>query len=148
MTVGTVVLFLGIAKKWFHIMNRKRHGLTRFITLYLVAFVIIHIPFPLLLLSGKQYYSVDLVQNMYRSSTIFILLYHLVETFIMMAFLFLDTWYWKLVPFVISFVGQSILANRNILIFQDGWNLFYTLLIYTLSISVCVILEKYTLKPR
>lgn len=148
MTAGTVVLFLTIAKNWFPIMNRERHGLPRFITLYFVAVVIIHLPFPLLLLFGKQYYGMDLAQNLYRSSIIFILFYHLVESFIIVALLFLNRWYWTLVPFVISFLGQSVLANKGILIFQDGWNLFYTLVIYTMSITVCILLEKYTLKPR
>lgn len=148
MTAGAVVLFLVIIKKWFSIMNRERYGLPRFITLYFVACVIIHIPFPLLLLLGKQYYAVDLTQNLYRSSIIFILLYHLVETFIVVAFSYLNRWYWKLVPFVMSFLGQSTLANKGILIFQNGWNLFYTILIYAVSITVCILMEKYTLKPR
>ena len=147
MTAGAVILFLAFSKKWFVIMNQRRYGLQRFITLYFVAFVIIHIPFPLLLLFGKQYYDVDLAENLYLSSTTFIFFYHLAETFIIVAFSYLNRWYWKLAPFVISFVGQVILTIRGILIFQDGWNLFYTLLVYTLSITICILIEKYTLKP-
>lgn len=59
-------------KKWFPMMNKNRHGLSRFITLYLAAVVIIHLPLPLLLLYGKQYYHVAYAEDMYRSSTIFI----------------------------------------------------------------------------
>lgn len=148
MTGGGVFIVLSITKKWFQVMNQKRYGLPRFITLYFVALVIIHIPFPILLLAGKQYYSMALTNNLYRSSIIFILTYHIVETFIVVAFSYSSRWYWKLAPFIISFLGQITLAHWGILIFQDGWNLFYTLLIYALSITVCILLEKYTLKPR
>lgn len=148
MTAVAVVLFLAIVKKWFIIMNRERHGLPRFITFYLVFFVVIHISFPLLLLLGKQHYSVDFAQNMYRSSTLFILLYHLIETFLVTMLLLLDTWYGKMVPFVISFAGQASLANSNILIFEDGWKLFYTILVYAISITICILIEKYTLRPQ
>jgi hypothetical protein len=148
MTAIAVVLYLAITKKWFSLLNQKRYGLIRFLTLYFAAFVIIHLPFPLLLLSGKQFYYVDLAQNLYRSSTVFILFYHLVETFIVIAFSYFKNWYWKLVPFISSFLGQIILVNRGILVFQDGWNLFYNLLIYVISITICILLEKHTLKPR
>ena len=148
MTAVTVVLFLTIAKKWFSIINRERHGISRFITLYLVAVVIIHISFPLLLLLDKQYYSVHLTENLYRSSIIFILSYHLIETFIIVIFSYFDTRYWKAVPFVISSLGQTFLASRGILIFKDEWNLFYTIIIYAISITVIILVEKHTLKPR
>jgi hypothetical protein len=148
MTAGAVILYLAIIKKWFPLMNQKRHGLPRFITLYFAALVIIHLPFLLLLLFGKQYYDVNFAQNLYRSSTIFILFYHLVEAFIIVAFSFLNTWYWKCMPFFISFSGQSLLANKGILIFLDGWNLFYTLLIYAIVITIYILLEKYTLRPK
>lgn len=148
MTGAAVFLVLAILKTWFPIMNQKRHGFPRFITLYFVSLVIIHIPFPLLLLLDKQYYSMDLTENLYRSSIIFILSYHLIEAFILVAFLYLNTWYFKLLPFIISFAGQSVLVTRGILIFQDEWNLFYTILIYAIAITICILVEKYTLKPR
>jgi hypothetical protein len=148
MTACTVALFLVISKKWFSILRQERQGIFRFITLYLAAFVIIHLPMPLLLLWGKQFYNVELTQNLYLSSTIFIFLYQLAETFIMMIFIFLNNWYGKLVPFLIAIVGQSILASRNILIFQGGGNLLYTILAYTVSITICILMEKYTLRPK
>jgi hypothetical protein len=148
MTAGAVILFLVIAKKWFSIINRKRYGFPRFITLYLAAVVIIHLPFPLLLLLGKQHYSVNLTDNLYRSSIIFILSYHLAEAFIIVAFSYLNTWYWKWMPLIISSAGQIILANKGILIFQGGWSLLYTILICALCVTTCILLEKYTLKPR
>jgi len=148
MTGTAVFLVLTIAQKWFSIMNQKRHGLPRFITLYFVSLVIIHISFPVLLLLDKQYYGMALTQNLYRSSIIFILSYHLLEALIVVGFSYLNKWYWKLIPFVISFLGQSILANRGILIFRDGWTLFYTIFIYAISITVCMLVEKYTLQPQ
>lgn len=145
MTASAVFIYLVITKNWFQVLNRERHGLPRFITLYFAVFVIIHFPIPLLLLLGKQYYSVRLVENMFRSSTIFILVYQLVETFMVMAFLSQNSWYWKLAPLVIAFAGQSILVKMHILIFQDEWNLLYTIFIYTISLAICSLMERYTL---
>lgn len=147
MTAVALVIFLVISKKWFPIMNEKRHGLPRLITLYFAAFVIIHLPIPLLLLCGKQYYSVSFAQDMYRSSTIFILFYHMAETGVIMLFFFLEKWFWKLAPYVISLAGQIFLASRNILIIQDDWRLVYSLLFYAITLTLTLLMEKYTLLP-
>lgn len=147
MTAVTLVTYLMIAKKWFPMMNKNRHGLSRFITLYLAAVVIIHLPLPLLLLYGKQYYHVAYAEDMYRSSTIFILFYHMAEAWVVMHCFFLKKWFWKLVPYVISLGGQIFLASRNILIIQDDWRLIYSLLIYTGTLTICLLMERYTLRP-
>ena len=147
MTAVTLVIYLTIAKKWFPIMNAKRHGLPRFITLYLAAVVVIHLPIPLLLLYGKQYYNGAFAQDFYRSSTIFILFYQMAETWVVMYFFFLKKWFWKLVPYVISLGGQAFLTSRNILIIQDGWNLVYSLLLYAGTLTICLLMERYTLRP-
>lgn len=147
MTAATLGLFLLIAKAWFPLMNVRRYGLIRFVTLFFAAFVIIHLPIPLLLLYGKQYYSATLAEDMYRSSTIFILVYNLMETAVAMFFLFLDKWFWKLAPFVISFAGHLYLAAKNIVVVQVGWRLEYTLLIYAVTLAGCLFMEKYALRP-
>lgn len=149
MTAIVIFLFQVISKTWFVIMNQKRHGLPRLITFFFVAFVIIHVPLPLLLIFGKQYYIVGLTENLYRSSAIFILFFHLVESFLLVFFVcILKKWYWKLAPFIIAFAIESTLAIMNILIFHDGWNLFYTLLVRSISLIVFILLEKYTLQTH
>jgi hypothetical protein len=50
-------------------------------------------------------------------------------------------------PFIISIAVQSILARMDILIIKNGWNLFYTLVIYEIFIAAFILIEKYTLKP-
>lgn len=147
MTAATLVIFLAIVKAWFPLMNERRYGLTRFITLFFAAFVVIHLPVPVLLLFGKQYYSAALAEDMYRSSTIFILVYNLVESAMVMFFLFLDRWLWKLAPYVLAFGGHIFLAAGNILVVRDGWRLEYTLLIYAVTLTICLLMEKYTLRP-
>ncbi len=147
LTAVAIILYLVILKQWFPLMNDTRHGLLRFITLYFAAFVIIHLPIPLLLLYGKQYYNVGLPLDMYRSSILFILFYHLVETAVVMFFFFLDKWFWKLVPYVISFAGQTFLSSKGILIIQDGWSLIYTLFLYAITLTLCLLMEKFTLRP-
>lgn len=153
MSVITVIVFLIVCKKWFYKMLHMKSRVTRATIYYFVGFFIIHLPIPLLLLAGKQYYSLGLINNivgnMYRSSIIFIFTYHLVEVFILVYFVcILNKWYWKLVPFAIAFIGQSILAKMNILIFKDGWNLFYLSLVYALSLGIFIMVECYTLKDN
>ena len=148
-----IIAFLVIAKRWFAKIKNAQYNIPRLLTFYVIGFLITHTPAPLLLLLGKQYYSLSLIDkivgNMYRSSIIFIFSYHLIETSLLVFFVcVLDKWYWKLVPFVIAIVGQSILAKMNILIFMEGWKLIYTILIYTLCLIIFMLIEKYTLKPE
>lgn len=147
MTAGTLFLFLVIAKNWFRLINRKRHGFPRFVTMFFAALVIIHLPFPLLLLLGKQHYQVALADNLVLSSTIFSFSYQAAEALIAMACFFLGKWHWKLAPFVIAAAGQAVLAKMGILIILDGWNFLYLLLTYFTCLAICLLMEKYTLLP-
>ncbi|MCX7749550.1 MAG: hypothetical protein N2645_22045 [Clostridia bacterium] len=151
MSVIVIIVFLAISKKWFYKMTRIKDRLTRSIIFYFVAFIIIHLPAPLLLLAGKQQYSLGLIVNwvgdMYRASTILIFVYHLLESWMLVYFVcILDKWFWKLLPFAISITGQYVLAKTNILVFQDGWNLLYLNLVYVISLTVFILTEQNTLK--
>jgi len=148
MTGFVIFTYQIINKVWFKKMNKLQHRLVRISTFYFVGFVILHFPIPIILLLGKQYYNVNWVQDIYLSSTMFIFAYQLVETLILVFFVcVLKKWLWKLVPFIIAIVGQSILAKLNILVFQDGWNLFYTIIVYSISIATFILIEKHTLNP-
>lgn len=146
MTGLAIFIYQILSKMWFVKMNKMQYGLVRIITFYFVGFVILHYPIPILLLLGKQYYNVNWVQDIYLSSTMFIFTYQLVETLIMVFFVcILKKWYWKIGPFIIALMGQSILVKLNILVFQDGWNLFYTILVYFASIATFILIEKHSL---
>jgi hypothetical protein len=152
MSFINTITFLVIVKKWFVNIKNARQGLPRLLTFYFVGMLIIHTPNPFLLLLGKQYYSVELLNNMVRnrywSSTLFSFSYHLIEASLLVFFVCaLNKWYWKLVPFIIAYIGQYTLVKINILIFQEGWKLLYTLLLYTACLTVFILIEKYTLKP-
>lgn len=148
MTTASVFLYLVIVKAWFPKILRPPGRWSRAVLFYFIAFVILHLPIPLLLLWGKQYYGVALTDNLVRSSTIFILLYQLVETGFLTFFVcVLSKWYWKAVPFAIAFAGQSILAAKGILVFQDNWDLSLLLLIYALCVAICILIEKVYLLP-
>jgi len=149
MTGLAISIYQIFTKIWFNKMNKTQPGMVRIGTFYFVGFVILHYPIPIILLLGKQYYNVNWVQDMYLSSTMFIFSYQLVETLILVFFVcVLKKWFWKLGPFIIAFVGQSILVKLNILVFQDGWNLFYTMLVYFISIATFILIEKYSLNPK
>ena len=151
MTIITVVTLLTISSEWFDRMSRSCYGLTRSITFYFVAMIIIHTPAPILLLLGKQYYQISLINNLvgnlYRSSITIIFFYHLIEAFILVLFTcVLKEWYWNILPFVISLVAQIMFTKMGILIMEDSWNLIYTLFIYEIFIAAFVFIEKCTLK--
>lgn len=152
MTTITVIILLLIANKWFVKMNHGCYGLTRAITFYFVAMIIIHTPAPILMLMGKQYYYVSLINNLfgnlYRTSIAIIFFYHLIEAFLLVVFTcILKKWYWITLPFIISIVCQSIFFKMGILVLKDRWNLIYILFIYEIFIASFIIIEKHTLKP-
>ena len=152
MTIIIVVGILLFDNKWFPKINKNCYGLTRAITFYFVAMIIVHIPAPILLLLGKQYYRIDLINNfignLYLSSIIIVFSYHLIESFLLVLFTcILKKWYWKVLPFIISIMVQSIFVKMGMLIIEDGWNLLYTLIIYEIFIAVFILVEKYTVKP-
>lgn len=69
------------------------------------------------------------------------------ETGVVMFFFFLKKWFWKLAPYFISLAGQIFLASRNILIIQDDWKLAYSLLFYITTLTLTLLMEKYTQLP-
>lgn len=152
MTAMTVATILSIANKSFVKMNQRCYGLTRTIIFYFVALIIIHAPAPILLLLGKQYYYIGLINNLfgdlYLSSILIIFFYHLIESFLLVLFTcILKRWYWRIFPFVISFVIQSTFAKMGILIIENGWKLGYTLFIYEIFIAAFILIERYTVRP-
>jgi hypothetical protein len=153
MTFLAVMFFMLIFRKWFSKISEKPYGITRSVTFYFIAMLIAHIPAPILLLLGKQYYQLNLVNNLfgnlYLSSIIIIFFYHLIEAFILVIFTCkLKQWYWSIVPIVTSIVVQSIFVRMNILIIGETWSLFYTLVLYEIFIVIYILVEKTTLKPK
>lgn len=147
MTGLIIFIYQIFTKIWFSKLNKMQNQFIRISTFYLAGFVILHYPIPILLLLGKQYYNVYWAPDIYLSSTMFIFLYQLVESLILVFFVsVLKKWYWMLAPFLIAFVGQSTLVYLNILVFQNGWNLFYSMLVYFASIAMFILIEKHSLK--
>lgn len=152
MTFIAVILFLSIFKKWFAKMHLGCTGLFRALTYYFIAIIIIHFPAPVLLLMAKQYYRLDiinnLVGNLYLTSILIIFFYHMAEAILLVVVTcMLKKWYFKLLPIVFSLAVQSILVKMNILIIKENWHLIYTLILYELFIAAFILVEKYTLRP-
>ncbi len=152
MSAINVIIFMTIARKWFEKIKHPQYNIPRLLTFYFVGFLIIHTPFPFLLLLRKQHYSIEMifriVGNMYRTSIMFIFSYHLIETAVIVYFVcVLGKWYWKLLPFVMTAAVQTALAKMNILILTEGWKLIYTIALYWVCLAVFMLLEKYTLRP-
>ncbi len=143
MTVICIFVYQLVTKSWFEKMHDMKSGFLRFITFYLVGFVLLHYPVPVLLLLGKEYYHVNWVSDLYLASTLFIFTYQLAETVLLVFFVcVLEKWYWKIIPFGIAIIGQRILLNLKILVLCEGWNFLYTMTIYYLSITVFILIVK------
>lgn len=65
MTIIAAAGILLIYNKWFSTINNNCTELTRAITFYFVAMIIVHIPAPILLLLEKQYYQISLVNTLF-----------------------------------------------------------------------------------
>lgn len=152
LSIVNTAAFLILSRKWFANLKHPRYNITRLLTLYFTGFVIFHTPTPFLLLWMKQYYSFgpirDLIGNLYRSSILFIYIYHMVEMLLILFFVcVLDKWYWKLVPYIITAAAQYIFRSAGILILCENWRLSYTILLHFISITIFIFVDKYTLKP-
>ncbi|AFM40702.1 hypothetical protein Desaci_1713 [Desulfosporosinus acidiphilus SJ4] len=143
MTGIIILVYQFFSKIWFKKMDKMQHGWLKYITFYLVGFVLLHYPAPILLLWGKQYYNVHWVSDLYLSSTLFIFSYQLVESLIYVFFVcVLNNWYWKIVPYLVALIGQSVLLSIKVLVVCDGWSFLYTVLVYYLSITAFIVIEK------
>ncbi|EKD94249.1 MAG: hypothetical protein ACD_26C00150G0001 [uncultured bacterium] len=125
-----------VAKTWFVRMNKYLYGVTRFITFYFVIF-----------LMGKQFYYVGWVNNLYQNSTLFSVTWDNVLSLIFAFFIWCTKrLYLKFVSLLVFFVVDAILVNMHILVFQNGWNFFFTMIVCTISILVLIVIERYALK--
>lgn len=151
MTIIAVIFFLSIELIVFKKINQRYNRLTRAAIFYFVAVVILHTPTPILLLLGKQHYQLssitNLVDNLYLTSILISFFYHLIESFFLVLLVcILKNWYWKLLPFIITIITQSIFLKMNILMIDNDWNFFYTLVSYEIFIAVFILIEKYTMR--
>jgi hypothetical protein len=150
MTAITVYGLLYFENKWYAKIKNGCSGFTRAFTYYFVAMIIAHLPAPILLLLGKQYYHMDfvynLVPNLFKVSILIVFFYHLIESFVFVIFTcVLKKWYWKIAPFIVNITCQFIFVKMGILNFWNGWNLIYTLIIYEIFIAIYIWVEKKTL---
>jgi len=144
MTGIAVIIGFNITKIWVSKLTEKSYNLLRYMTLYLLALLFIHVPTHLLLLVGKQHYSIGWVENFYRDSILFGLPYHAVMAFVYVFFCcVLQKWGWKFAPVLFFLLSDFILVNMKILIFQDQWNLFYLTVFRTMSLVIFVLYKKY-----
>jgi hypothetical protein len=153
MSFINAVVFLLITKKWFYKMNEKRYGLTRATIFYFVAFLLIHLSSPILLLLGKQNYQYGLINKLvgdfYLSSIIVAFIHHIIFCFILVFFVcILNKWYWKIAPFLISITCLSLYKKFNLLVIDDSWKLIYYIIIQQIFIGIFMLIEKYTLNPN
>lgn len=151
MTAIVVIVYLSVSKYWFSKIIQKPAGAARTFVFYFAALVIIHLPTPVLLLSGKLHYQAGLVNkhfvDFYLSSIIVAFVHHLFISFVMTLFVcILERWYWKVVPFAVSLLCLTTYAKIGILVIDNGWKLIYYLLIQQMCIATFVLIERYTLK--
>lgn len=153
MSAINVIIFMLIARYWFYKMQKHPVGSTRTIVYYFIALIVVHTPAPILLLLGKQHFSIGFVDNIfgnfYRSSTLIAFTYHLIAPAVFAYFVCVrKKWYWKLMCFIFSITVYTLFSRMHILVVDNGWKFAYTLLIQQLCIAAFILLEKYTWRPK
>lgn len=147
MTAIIVILGLNMIKLWISKVTERSYNFLRYLTFYLLALLFIHAPTHLLLLAGKQHYSIGWVENFYRDSILFGLPYHAVMSFVYVLFTCVfQNRSWQLAPILFFGLSDFVLVNRNMLIFQDQWNFFYLVLFRTAILVNFVLYKKYICK--
>ena len=141
--------YLALMQKWYFRLSSNRTHVLRFITFWFALLVLLKLPISTLLLTGTQLTYVGWFENLYRDSGVFSVFYNAVLTFpCTFFFCVLRKWYWKPVPFLIYFVCDSILLSQGILLFYDGWNIWYLMLVRCISLGAFIALErKYPYHP-
>ncbi len=141
--------YLALMQKWYFRLSSNRTGVLRFITFWFALLVILKLPISMLLLTGTQLTYIGWFENLYRDSGVFSVSYNTALTFLCTFFIFvLKKWYWKLIPFLIYFVCDRILLSQGILLFYDGWNIWYLMLVRCVSLGAFIGLErKYPYNP-
>lgn len=152
MSVANMAIFLLVSRSWFRIIMRPPHRLKRNTVFYFISFFFLHLPFPFLLLMKKEYFYMDwlnsLVHNSYRASTIFSLTYHLIEASILLYLIGIKRrWYWTVTAYGVLLLSECSFAGLHLLQFQNGWHLPEHLLIVAASVSIFVLLDRFTVKP-
>ncbi len=144
--VGSFI-FLLVAKKWFSQLQKKTNKVLRYFTFYCISWLLLAGPSIVLLLLGKQHYNIGEIKNTYLNHIAFAVPYNLGMSFVCIFFInFLKKPYWNIVPFFVALIGDILLSQTNILLFQDGWNLFYLTLVRSIGLSIYISLENHTLR--
>lgn len=148
MTGIATFIFMTAMKKWYSIVNRKKHKFPRIITFWTIAWIILQTPTSVLMLFGKQFFHVNWVENIYRDSTLFSgFLYHVCMAVIFIFCIYIPKKrYWNVVPFFILLLGDVILINMKILVFYEDWKLSYLICIRAASLLLFILMEKFTLR--
>ncbi|HML90180.1 MAG TPA: hypothetical protein PKA28_17200 [Methylomusa anaerophila] len=150
MTSVAIFIYCLLMKIWFGQLQSRRRGILRYITFWFILLVILKLPESFLLLTGMQYAIVGWFENLYRDAGVFSVIYNAVLSFFCVFFIcILGNWYWKLVPFFIYFSFDAILFDRGILFFNNGWNIYYLMLIHSVCLVLFTALEnKYPYNPQ
>jgi hypothetical protein len=142
----SVMLLLPITKKWLFWVSQKKYRLLRYMTFYLISWLLLTGPTIILLITGNQHFGIGLSNNYYLDDIYFDVPYHLILSYIPLFFInFLKKPHWKAVPFIIIPMCDFVLTSVNILSFHNGWSLFYLIQLRFLCLSLYIMLEKHTL---
>lgn len=148
MTGVGILIFMAVMKRWYMSLERNRQPWLRGLTMWTIAWVIIQTPTSLLMILGKLLFRVDWYENIYRNGTLFSgFLYHagMATVFTLMVG-FARKRYWSYIPFFVFIIGDAILMDAGILVFQGGWTMLHLLPIRAISLALFIWFDRFTLK--
>lgn len=142
--IGAFILLLAM-KKWYAALRAGTHAVWRVLAFYFNSWLLLVAPTIVLLLAGKQHYSLGLSQNYYLDDIFTEVPYCLLLSAVVVYFIAVrKKTYWKTIPFVLLLSGDIFLSQAGVMIFKDGWSLFYLLELRVLCLLFYLVLEKHS----
>lgn len=143
MTGIVAFIYFFSVKLWFSELKKGKNKVLRFFALYFTALSFIHFLPAILLPIGKQHYRPGWFDDLYRDSSMFAYAYHSGIALVITALiLILKKWYWKVLAIIFSFLCNSLLVKKDVLIFTNGWNFLFLTLVQIIGLLIFILLDK------
>lgn len=149
MTGIASVAYLTTVKLVYSKLERNKTGALRFILFAMLGIVVLHSPSIVFLLLNMQFFHLGLLDNPYRESILVGVLYHAVNSFIIVWSAYcLRLRYRILVSLAIIFLLDGLMYLTNIMHVSNGLHLWGVLTASAVSTAAIIGFEQYTWKSK
>lgn len=146
--IGAFIILIAM-KRWYAKLKAQTNTGWRFAAFYFISWLLLVAPSLVLLLAGKQHYSIGLSQDYYLDDIFTDVPYCLLMSFLVVFFFDVcKKTYWKAFPFVIILLGDILLNQFGVLAFKDGWSLYYLMGIRASCLLIYIVTDRHSFRIR